>query len=105
VDAHTVVARVLDRAQLQHARARGGHLEHLLERDHAQLACIRNDPRVGAEHARDVGVDLAHLRADGRRERDRGRVRAPAAERGDVTGAARDALKPGDEHDPVLVQC
>ena len=47
VDAHAVVARVLDRAQLQHARARGRHLEHLLEGDRLQLARIGHDPRVG----------------------------------------------------------
>ena len=38
VDAHAVVARVLDRAQLQHAGARGRHLEHLLEGHDRQLA-------------------------------------------------------------------
>ena len=43
VDAHAVVARVLDRAQLQHLRARGRHLEHLLERDDRQLARVRHD--------------------------------------------------------------
>jgi hypothetical protein len=37
VDAHAVVARVLDRAQLQHAGARGRHLEHLLEGDDGSL--------------------------------------------------------------------
>ena len=64
MDADAMVARVLDRAQLQHARARGGHLEHLLEGDDSQLARVGDDARVGAEHARDIGVDLAHLRAD-----------------------------------------
>ena len=41
VDADAVVARVLDRAQLQHPGARGGHLEHLLERDLGELAGAR----------------------------------------------------------------
>ena len=104
MDAHAVVARVLDRAQLQDARARGGHLEHLLEGDHVELARVRHDARIGAEDARNVGVDFAHLRADGRRERDGGRVRAAAPERGDVAGVGRDALKAGDEHDPILVE-
>ena len=81
VDPHAVVAGVLDRAQLQHARARGRHLEHLLERDEGQLAGVRDDPRVGREDSVHVGVDLAHLGAERGGERDRGRVRAAAAER------------------------
>ena len=40
VDADPVVARVLDRAQLQHLRARGRHLQHLLERDDLELARV-----------------------------------------------------------------
>ena len=81
----------------------GGHLEHLLEADHRQLARVRHDPRVGGEHAGDVGVDLAHLGVDRRRQRDRGGVRAAAAERGHVA-AGRDALEAGDEHDQVVVE-
>ena len=46
----------------------------------------------------DVGVDLADLGADGGGERDRGRVRAAAAERRHVLGG-RDALEAGDEDD------
>ena len=68
-----------------------------------ELAGVGDDPRVGAEHAGDVGVDLADLGADGGGERDRGRVRAAAAERRDVLGG-RDALEAGDEHDAVLVE-
>ena len=81
---HAVVAGVLHRAQLQHAGAGGRHLEHLLERDHGQLARVGHDPRVGAEHAGDVGVDLAHVGAQRRRQRHRGGVRPAAAERGHV---------------------
>ena len=92
VDAHAVVARVLDRAQLQHAGARGGHLEHLLEGHRRQLARVGHDARVGGEHAGDVGVDLAHLRAERGGDGDGGRVRAAAAERGDV--AARCPRRP-----------
>ena len=91
------------RAQLQHARARRRHLEHLLERDDRQLARVGHDARVGAEDARHVGVDLAHLGADRGGERDRGRVRAAAAERRHVA-VRRDALEAGDEHDRVLLE-
>ena len=104
VDAHAVIARVLDRAQLQHARAGGGHLEHLLEGDGRELARVGHDPRIGGEDAGDVGVDLALLRAERGGDRDGGRVRAAAPERGDVLGGGRDALKAGDEHDRVLVE-
>ena len=92
VDADAVVARVLDRAQLQHPGARGRHLEHLLEGDDGQLARVGDDPRVGAEDAGDVGVDLADRGAERGGERDRGRVGAAAAERGHV--AARSPETP-----------
>ena len=89
MDAHAVVARVLDRAQLQHAGAGGRHLEHLLEGHRVQLARVGHDPRVGGVHAGDVGVDFAHLRAERGGDRHRGRVRAAAPERGDVLGRSR----------------
>ena len=104
VDADAVVARVLDRAQLQDLRPRGRHLEHLLVGDGRQLARVGDDPRVGAEDAGDVGVDLADLGVEGGGEGDRGRVGAAAAERGDVAAVGRDALEAGDEDDPVLAR-
>jgi hypothetical protein len=51
VDADTVVARVLDGAHLQHLRAGGRHLEHLLEGHDGQLARLGDDARIGGEHA------------------------------------------------------
>ena len=51
VDAHAVVARVLDRAQLQHLRAGGRHLEHLLERQH-RAACGRPARSAGRPRRR-----------------------------------------------------
>ena len=70
----------------------------------AQLARIGHDPRVGREHARDVGVDFAHLGAERRGDRHGARVRAAAAERGHVFAGARDALKARHEHDAVLFE-
>ena len=104
VDPHAVGARVLDRAQLQHLGARGRHLEHLLEADEA-AACGRRGRSAGrrVKTPGDVGVDLAHLGADRGGQRDRGRVRAAATERGHVA-ARRHALEAGDEHDQVLVE-
>ena len=103
VDPHAVVARVLDRAQLEHAGARRRHLEHLLEGDDRQLARVGDDARIGAEDARDVGVDLADLGAERRGHRDRRRVRAAAAERRHVV-ARRDALEARDEDDLAVVE-
>ena len=74
-----MVARVLDRAQLQHLRARGRHLQHLLEGDDRQLARVGDDARVGAVDARDVGVDLADV---GARARPRARPRSCRSRRG-----------------------
>ena len=92
VDRHAVVASVLDRAQHQDARAVRRQVEHLLVRHLRELARLRDDPRVGAVDAVDVGVDLAHVRLERGRERDRGRVGAAAAERRDV---ARRSRRPG----------
>ena len=63
-------------------RARGRHLEHLLERDDA-AACARPGTMRGSalNTPGDVGVDLAHVGAQRRRQRHRGGVRAAAAER------------------------
>ena len=67
LDRDAVPARVLHRPQVQHLRAARGHLQHLLVRDRVQPAGPRHDPRVGREHAVDVGVDLADVRARARR--------------------------------------
>ena len=104
VDADTVVARVLDRAQLQDPGPGGRHLEHLLVGDMGQLAGVGDDPRVGAEDAGDVGVDLADAGVEGGGERDRGRVGAAPPQRGDVAAVGGDALEAGDEDDPVLLE-
>ena len=58
---------------------------------------------VGREHAFDVGVDLAQLGAERRRQRDRRRVRAPAAERRDV-GRLGHALEARDDRDLAFRQ-
>ena len=49
-------------------------LEHLLEGDLRYPVRCDNDTGIGGEHARDVGVDLAQVRLEGSRERDRSRV-------------------------------
>ena len=58
---------------------------------------LGTNPGIGGEHARDVGVDLAAVGAEGGRERHGRRVRAAAAERRDV--ALRSRL-PGSRRRP-----
>ena len=104
VDAHAVRARVLDGAQLQHAGAGGGHLEHLLEGDD-RAACAHSRrcadrPSSTPGHVR---VDLAHVRLHGGGEGDRRGVRPAAAQRRDVARGG-DALEAGHEHDQVLLE-
>ena len=94
VDRDAVVAGVLHGPELQHAGAGGRHLEHLLEGQHRQLAGVRHDPRVGAEHAGDVREDLADLGAQGGGQRHGGGVRAAAAERGHVERVLETPWKP-----------
>ena len=98
VDLHAVVARELDRSQREHPAAGRGHLQHLVERDVRELARARDDARVGGVDAFDVGVDLADVGAERRRQRDRGGVGAAAAERGDVLARGH-ALEAGDDRD------
>ena len=98
-----VVARELDRTELQDARARRRHLEHLLVADRVQLPRVRDDARICGVHAVDVRVDLARFGAERGRERHRGRVRAPAAERGDVE-VGGDTLEARHENYPLRVE-
>ena len=98
-----MTTRDLDRARGHHAGPRGGHLEHLVEADVGQLAGVGHHPRVGGVDAEDVGVDLAVIGAECRREGDRGRVGAAAAERRHLE-CGRDALEAGDEDDRPLVE-
>ena len=77
---HASAARVLDRAQHQHTCAARRELEHLLVRDARELACVRDQPRVGGVDAVHVGVDLADRRVERGRQGDGGRVRAAASE-------------------------
>ena len=105
VDPHAVVAGVLDRAQLQHARARGGHLEHLLEGDRL-AACARRARSAGRPNRRRRRP--CRSRRPPRRAPPR-RATAVVSEppRPSVVtlrGVLRDALEAGDQHDLVLLE-
>ena len=103
MDADSVVAGELDRAEHQHLGARCRQLEHLLVREGVELAGLRHDPRIRREDAFDVGVDLARVRPERRCERDGGCVGAAPAERRHLV-RGRHALEAGDEHDRVLLE-
>jgi hypothetical protein len=102
MDGYVVAPGVLHASQHEDLRAARRHLEHFLVADAVDLAGARDDARVGGEDAIDIGVDLTGIRAERGRECDGGRVRAAAAERGDVLGVLRDALEPGDDRDVAL---
>jgi hypothetical protein len=99
VHGDAVAAGVLDAAQVQDLGAARCHLEHLLVGETVELACGGHDSRVGGEDAVDVAVDLAHLGAEGRGQRDGGGVGGAATQRGDVLGVLGDALEPGHDGD------
>ena len=99
-----MAARVLDGADVQHLRAVGGELEHLLARHDGQLLRLGHDARVGGEDAVDVAVDLADVGLERRGERDGRGVGAAAAERRDVAGVAVEPLEAGDDDDRALVE-
>ena len=121
VHRHVVALRELDGPDLQHLGAEAGQLEHLVVGDALELACLRHHARVARVDPVDVGVDLAHVRPQRRRQRDGRRVGATAPEGGDppVGGHAletgddrhhargqRLAQRPGvDTHDARLAVC
>ena len=99
MDGQIKAACVLDAAQVEDLGSCRGQFEHLLVGDDLELPRLGHDARIGTEDAVDVGVDLAHVGAEGSSECDRGRVRTAATEGGDVLGVLRDALEPGDDRD------
>ena len=99
VGRHAVHHGELDGAHLQHLGPERGHLQHLLEGDPVEAAGLAHDARVGGVDAVDVRVDVAALGLERRGERDRARVRAAAAERGDASGRAMHPLEARDHGD------
>ena len=84
VDRDPILFRELHRSDLKYFRTETRHLEHLVEGDATELACRGDQVGIRRVHAVDVGVDLAHIGAEGGRHGDRRGVRAAATERGDV---------------------
>ena len=103
VDRDVVFLRELDGARLEHLRAEARELEHLVVGDARELSRVGHDVRVGGVHAVDIGVDLAHVRLQRRRQRDRGEVGAAPPERRDLV-LVREPLESGNDRDLAGVE-
>src|SRR6266849_171211 len=93
----------LDRAALHHLRAEAGQLKHFVVGNLAELARAGHDARVGGIDAIDVGVNLAKIGLECRRQRDRGQVGAAASEGRDLA-FGRLALKAGDDDNVSVIE-
>ena len=81
-----------------------GQFEHLLERDLGELGGVGHEPRIGGEHAVDVGVDLAHIRLERRRQRHGRRVGPSTTEGRDLLRHGVDTLEACDDDDLPVVK-
>ena len=95
---HPVDHRHFDRAHLKHLGPERGHFQHFLEGDLVKPPRLGNDARVGGVDPVDVGIDVAALRMDRRRDRHRAGVRTAAPERG-RPGRSPDR-RPGSRRSP-----
>ena len=96
--AHALLHRQPDRTRLQHLRPDRGEFEHFLVRHLFQLACARDDARIGRVDTIDIGVDVTAIGLHRRRHRHRRRVRTAAAERA-YSRLRIDTLKAGNDRD------
>ncbi len=101
--AHPFLHRQLNGPGLQHLRAQGRRFQHLLIGDLRELARLRHDTRVGGVDAVHVGVNVALVGPEGRRQGDRAGVRPAAAEGRDPPVGA-ETLEPRDHRDPAFAQ-
>ncbi len=100
---HCKAPRNLDTTRVQNLGALGRELEHFVVGDGVERAGARDATRIGAAHPFDVGVDLAALRTERRRQRHGGGVGAAAPQRRDLALGA-DTLEAGDDDDAPLTQ-
>ena len=88
---------------MEHLGPQGGQLQHFVVGDLLQLEGLRHHPGVGGKDAVHVGVDLAQVRVEHRRQRHRRGVRAAPAQGGDVLILV-DTLEAGDDDDGLFIQ-
>ena len=104
MDRHVVIAGKLHTAKCEHLAPGTSHLEHLVETQPGEFACLRHHARIGAEHTGDIRVDLTHVGAQRSCHRHGRGVTATASERRHFT-LGTDALKTGNHRHLALRQC
>ncbi len=98
-----VFAGEFDRTDLQHLGTEAGHFQHLFKGDLVEALGLRHDARISGVDAIDVGVDLALVRFQRRRQGNTGRVRATTPEGRDVAVFV-DTLETGDHYHTTRFQ-
>ena len=86
---------------MQHGGPKAGEFQHFVAADRPHQLGIGHLARIGAEHTRNVGVDLTGIGTQGRRQGDSGCVGAPTPEGGDFVeaiAAGACALETGNHH-------
>ena len=86
---------------MQHLRTERSELQHLIIGDLIELAGVFHQPRVGGIHTVHIGIDLAEVGMQHRRQGDGARIR-PAAPEGRHIIIPVKALKARHDHDVVL---
>ena len=85
---HPIVAGDLHGPRVEHGGAEAGQLEHFITADAGHQLGIGHLAGVGGEHPGHIGVDLAGVSPQRRRQGHRRGVRSPPAQGGDFGGAA-----------------
>ena len=100
---HGEIFGKLHGANLQDLGSGARQLDHLVVGNPRQLSRLRTDSRISRKNTFDIGVNLARLGVEKRRQRHRAGVRAAAPESGNIV-IFIDALKAGDDDDLARVQ-
>ena len=95
---HAIPHRKLHRSNLQNLRTHARQLKHFLKSDFVQSPSLRDDPGVGGVDAVHVCIDLANIRLQSARHRDRRGIGTPSAQSRHIAQVI-DALKAGDHGD------
>ena len=95
---NAVAACEFNSPKVQDLRTMSGEFQGLFLRDRAEAMRLGNDARVCGEQSVNVGVDLAHIGAEGGGQGDGGRIGASATQGRDILSFG-DALEACDDGD------
>ena len=98
-----IFASKLHSPQLKNLGTLAGHFQHLFKGNPIQAARILNHPGVGGVDTVHIGINLALIGFQSRRQGHRRGIRAATAERGDITLVIT-ALKTSDHDHSSLAQ-